>query len=431
MTDQRTFGARAEHYLMACILAGTALAAQPALATTGYFANGTSTESKGMAGAGVAIGTGAMGMVQNPAMGTRYPNRAEACISFFAPSRSATISAPTAATDRLIPGTYKSGNPFFPVPCGGANFALKNGSTLGVMLYGNGGMNTEYSSNFFAGLVPPPGAATTPLGVNLEQLFLQVNYAFEVNDQVSVGIAPIFAAQRFSATGLEAFAGSSLSPANTTNNGDDWSTGYGLSLGVTWQATPNLSFGAKVRSKIDMSPFKSYSGLFAEGGDFDIPATAALGLAYTPESYSALTLTAEWERIFYSKVAALSNTSAPPGGAGGSATGAGFGWKDMDVFRVGAEYVANPRWTLRGGLSYNTAFADGPEALINTLAPATPQWHASIGATWQINDRREFHVAYTHAFDNSLSGVNTAFGGQTVTDRMSQDELTLGMTWKW
>ena len=61
-----------KHVLGASVAAGLALVAAPASATTGYFSNGTSVQSKGMAGAGVAIGTGLMGAAANPAMALRY-----------------------------------------------------------------------------------------------------------------------------------------------------------------------------------------------------------------------------------------------------------------------------------------------------------------------------------------------------------------------
>lgn len=402
--------------LRAALAAGLVLAAAPSMATTGYFSNGTSVQSKGMAGSGVAIGTGIMGMASNPAMGTRYPNQAAACLSFFAPDRSTTVG----------PTTFKSDNDLFVVPCGGANFRLNNGATVGVLMYGNGGMNTEYPVNFFGGV--------GPLGVNLEQLFLQLNYAYEVSDSVSLGFAPIIAAQRFKATGLQAIGGLGLSSDATrlTNNGDDWSYGIGAMAGITVEAGNGLTFGASIRSKIKMGRFKKYAGLFAEAGDFDIPATAKIGLSYTPQARPGLTLTAEWERIFYSGVASISNPF--PNGATllGLPNGHGFGWNDMDVFRIGAEYKLNPKWTLRGGVSYNSMFTDSSQATFNALAPATPQWHVSVGGTMHINERRELHVAYVHAFDNALSGtMPPALGGAPISERMSQDELSVGMTWKW
>lgn len=392
------------------------MVAAPANATTGYFTNGVSVQAKGMAGTGTAIGTGFMGAAHNPAMGTRYPDQGEACLTFFSPDRSVEFGG----------GTFKSENEFFIIPCGGGNFGIRPDTTVGFLMYGNGGMNTEYTTNFLSF-----GGGTSPLGVNLEQLFVSVNVAHQVNERLSIGIAPTLAVQRFSATGLEDFAGFSLDPTALTNNGDDWSHGFGLGLGVLWQATPNLTLGAAYRTEMQMGAFDKYAGLFAEGGDFDIPATLSLGAAYTPPSNPDLTLSGEVQRIFYSDVAAIANPSAPPGGPLGSPTGIGFGWKDMDVVRVAAEYRVNPKWTVRGGLSYNTEFTEPAEAVINTLAPATPQWHASIGASYAWDENKVIHVAYTHALDNDLEGANPALTGPAVARiRMSQNELSVGMSWK-
>ena len=425
MTAPELHFSRSARAATLALAAVTALAA-PAYATNGYFANGYSVQSKGMAGAGVAVETGVMGLANNPALGTRLERQWDVCASGFAPDRSVT----NAPGGPLTPGTFKSRNSFFLVPCGGINLPMGERSSLSFMLYGNGGMNTQYNTNFFAGL----GAGTAPLGVNLEQLFVSANYAFEVSDTFTVGVAPILAFQRFSATGLEAFAGMSANPAAVTGNGDDWSNGIGLNLGVVWEASSEVTIGASYRTEIDMSRFDKYAGLFAGGGDFDIPATASLGIAYTPKANPGLTVTAEVQRIFYGDVPAIANSSAPPGGPLGTAAGVGFGWVDMDVIRLAASYRVNNEWTLRGGISHASSFISNTgNVLINTLAPATPKWHASIGATRQMRNGWSMDIAYTHAFDERFTGANPALTRlpQASSIRMSQHEVSFGLSKRW
>ncbi|MDT8326230.1 MAG: hypothetical protein RQ750_02435 [Roseovarius sp.] len=178
---------------------GLCLLSTPAFSTNGYFANGYGGQSKGMAGAGVAVSTGVLGMAQNPATGVEVGNAAGFCLTTFAPNRSVRV----APGGPLTPGTHKSDNDVFLIPCGGANWALDDRSSLGVFVFANGGMNTEYKTNFFSGL----GAGSAPLGVNLEQAFVTVNYARKVSDRLTFGLSPILAVQRFKATGLEAFTG--------------------------------------------------------------------------------------------------------------------------------------------------------------------------------------------------------------------------------
>lgn len=402
-----------------------AMQATPGHATNGFIANGYGGGSKGMAGAGVAVPTGVLGLAQNPAMGNKVGNQAGMCLTLFAPNRSTTI----APGGPLTPGTHVSKNDLFVIPCGGFNYRINDRSTLGIFAFGNGGMNTEYTTNFFSGL----GAGSSPLGVNLEQLFIAVNYSYAVNDQLSFGIAPVFAVQRFSATGLEAFEGMTLYPGKVTNNGDDWSTGIGLNLGVLWEPTAEWTFGASYRSKINMSKFDKYAGLFAGAGEFDIPATATIGAAFTPAAHPQLTLTAEYQRIFYGSIPAVANPNAPPQGPLGAPNGIGFGWKDMDVIRVAASYKVSPKLTVRGGISHASKFIDDASTVMNTLAPATPQWHASIGGSYKLNDQWGMTFSYTHAFNKAFTGTNPALTGvaQATTIRMRQDEVAIGFTRHW
>ncbi|WP_176473886.1 OmpP1/FadL family transporter [Actibacterium ureilyticum] len=400
--------------------------ATPAAATNGYIANGYGGGSKGMAGAGVAVPTGVLGLAQNPAMGNKIGNSAGFCLTTFAPDRGFTVDG----AGGLQTGTQKSKNDIFFIPCGGANFRLSDRAALGLFMFGNGGMNTEYDTNVF---VPGYGpAGTAPLGVNLEQAFFSANLSYQVNDKLAVGFSPIYALQRFSATGFENFTGFSADPANMTNNGDDWSSGFGFNLGVLYEPNAQWSFGAAYRSRMQMEEFDKYSGLFAEQGGFDVPAVATIGAAYRPPNTPRLTLTAGAQRIFYGDIKALANSSTSLAAPFGADDGPGFGWKDVDVLRVAAIYQANPRLTLRGGLSYATEFTDGENALLNIVAPATPQWHASVGASYKLDDHWGITASYTHAFENSVRGTNPALAPtQPVKIRMRQDELAIGMTYRW
>jgi long-subunit fatty acid transport protein len=66
--------------------------------------------------------------------------------------------------------------------------------------------------------------------------------------------------------------------------GYDTSFGGGVRLGWTWQASQNLKVGATYQSRLWMTKFDKYAGLFAERGGFDIPSNYALGFAYKIDS---------------------------------------------------------------------------------------------------------------------------------------------------
>lgn len=404
------------------------LAALPAHATNGYVANGFGTLSKGMAGAGVAVDAGVVGLSQNPAMGLRVGNQASACVSAFSPQRQVTISG----TGGLTNGTFDSDNELFFIPCAGINFLLDENNALGLTFTANGGMNTEYDTNPFVPGFGPFG--TAPLGVDLAQGFLALNYARRVSPTLTLGIAPIIAFQRFEGKGLENFAGFSTDPASVSNNGTEWSVGGGINIGLLWEPSDQWRFGLSYRSRVYMSRFEDYQGLFAEQGDFDIPATFKAGLAFTPAANPALTLTAEYEHIFYGSIDSIANTGVLPPTAFqlGADNGAGFGWQDMDIFRLAAIWRANDQWTLRGGVSYASDFIDNDEVVFNIIAPGTPKWHLSVGATYDITDSWQISGALTHAINQSFTGTNPFLTpGQPVKLEMHQTELSMGLTYTW
>lgn len=116
----------------------------------------------------------------------------------------------------------------------------------------------------------------------------------------------------------------------------------------------------------------------------------------------------------------------------GADNGAGFGWRDMDVFRLAAIWRANDQWTLRGGVSYASDFIDNDEVVFNILAPGTPKWHLSVGASYGITPAWRISGALTHAINQSFTGTNPFLTpGQPVKLEMNQTEFSLGMTYSW
>lgn len=390
------------------------ITAAPAQATNGYFSHGYGPEAKALAGAGTAHGSSPLAPATNPALAINTGNKAGLCLTHFRPDRDATIG-----------GTkYDSGSNGFNLACGGVNFSLDDGNAaLGLVVYGNGGMNTDY------GVIPQFG--TTPLGVDLAQMFIGVNYAHRLDDKVSVGIMPVLAMQRFKATGLENFQAASMFPNDVTNRGYDYSFGGGVRVGILADVTPWLSLGASYQSKMAMEPFEKYRGLFADQGDFDIPATARVGAAIRP--FDDWTFMVDAEHIFYGDVDAIANIgNAPNCFPLGGANGCGFGWNDMNVFRLAAEWQATDSLVLRTGYSWATDFTDDSEVSFNVLAPATIRNHASAGFSYRINENWGLTGAYTRAFEAEKSGtLRPMMGGAPAKLRMDQHEVSMGVSYRW
>lgn len=179
-----------------------------------------------------------------------------------------------------------------------------------------------------------------------------------------------------------------------------------------------------------MSEFDKYAGLFAEQGDFDIPANWSIGLAAkaTPD----LTFALDLQKIYYSDVNAVGNAMLPNLQTSllGDNGGAGFGWEDMTVIKAGAQWKSSPEWTWRAGLS----FADQPipdsEVLFNILAPGVIETHATLGFTRALAANQDLDVALMRGFSNSVSGTNALDPAQTIELKMDQWEIALGYSYK-
>lgn len=420
-----------------------AVAAPGAFATTGYFSHGYSLKEKGMAGTGVAFAQDALAAATNPAGMVMVGNRMDLGVALFSPLREySTTGAPSGGpgTFPIAPyagGTVDSDNTMFLIPNFGRNWMLDPNSSVGLSVYANGGMNTKwkaedtgpgapgvYSSAAFA-----LGDGTA--GVDLAQLFVSGTYASKMTPTSSWGASVILAYQKFKAYGLETFGAFSSDPSNLSNNGYDDSTGFGLKLGIQGEVSPGISLGASYQSEINMSEFDKYKGLFAEQGDFDIPATANVGLAWKTSKTSVLTF--EIQKIWYSKVKSVGNPMLPnlaPGSLGTS-DGPGFGWDDVDVYRLGYQWQTSPDMTWRVGYIDNSQPIPSTEVVFNILAPAVQEQHITFGLTKQMAKNSEFTFAAMYSPEEKVSGPNPleAPGAQTIELKMKQYEL--GVAWGW
>ncbi len=463
-----------------------AIAAPAAHATNGYFVTGNSAKSNGMGGASIAYAQDAMASASNPSGIALVGNRIDAGIMLFNPLRDGQLDATgldvNGATGGMVTGggadsgKVNSGATLFAIPSAGFAFNMGN-MTVGMSIAANGGMNTRYNSNIYAASLAPaigcnataatcsgsfpstgfagmleldpafggygPGAvndgaldalytnpyAASTLGVNLSQVIIAPTVATKINPDHAIGASLLVGYQRFRAYGLGMFQALSADTAHTTNKGDDDSWGAGVRLGWTGNITSNISLGAQYSSKIYMQEFERYAGLFAEQGDFDIPANFGVGLSVkmTPQT----TVAFDVQRIQYGDVAAIANKGptgdqfmgalaqvllSPPGafsgaGALGSDNGWGFGWEDITVYKLGINHELNSQWTVRGGVDIGENPIGDDQNMFNILAPGVVKNHLMLGFTYAPDQYSEISASVMHAFYEDQSYTYQGTGG--------------------
>ncbi len=410
-----------------CLLAILA-AGLPMLATDGYFSMGYGTASKGMGGIGVALPLDSLSAAANPASLVFLGSQFDLGLALFRPNRDFEVKGNPSGfpgTFGLAPGKIESGSKSFLVPSLGANWKLSDKSAFGVAIYGNGGMNTDYSASVF-------GGGST--GVNLSQLFIAPTYSYKLAELHSVGISAVLAYQQFEAKGLGVFGamGFSADPSNLSNRGTDSSTGYGLRVGYLGQFSPLFSLGASYQTRTRMGELKKYAGLFAEQGGFDIPSNYTAGVAFHPSE--SLTFALDVEKINYSEVKSIANPLKPNLMTAklGNAGGAGFGWRDTTVYKLGVQWQAGRDLTLRAGYNKCKQPIPDSEVLFNILAPGVVEEHVTVGATQAINPNSSASFSLMRAFSKSITGSNPleAPGAQTITLRMDQWDFEIGYSYR-
>lgn len=459
---------------IAVAVALASMVSTSALATNGYFAHGYGAKEKGMAGAGVAKGGNSISTANNPAALLQIEERMDWGFSMFNPVRSMNVSGgpalpsgftpaiggiPSCAQPGVAPcqipfslntGTTESGSEWFAIPSFGFVSKIDDTSSWGLSLYGNGGMNTDYRGGSARILDPntntivdAPGIlGGGSAGVDLSQLFVNTSYAFQASETVGLGVSVIFAAQAFEATGLGPFANISLDATKLTNNGHDISTGFGVKLGANFDLSDNFTLGVSYQSKMAMSEFDDYAGLFAEGGDFDIPATYTIGVAWNTSDSSTLLL--DYQSIEYTGVTSIANGISPItsgqcfdalnttlfSGAPGPATGpgclgadggAGFGWDDVSVIKLGYEWSVGED-TFRVGYSTTDQPIGSGEVNFNLLAPGVVEDHFTAGYTMKQGEN-EWTFFIMYAPEVEVSGPSGFDPTQTISFKMHQLEF--------
>ncbi len=247
-------------------------------ATNGYFSHGFGAKEKGMAGAGVALGGSSISAANNPASLLQVGDSMDFGLSLFSPTRSYSVEGgpylpagtPLFGTFpgcgdgmgpipmpgcyppfSMTPGTVDSDSEWFPMPSFGYSSRIDEDTVWGISLYGNGGMNTDYTggsarllSQATYSLEDSPGTfGAGETGVDLMQLFINTSIAYQINETVGVGASIIVAVQAFEAKGLAPFANNSSNPMALTNNGHDTSSGVGIRLGMNIDVTDELTIG--------------------------------------------------------------------------------------------------------------------------------------------------------------------------------------------
>ena len=410
-------------------------------ATNGYFMIGYGAKSIGMAGSGVATAEDTLIGALNPAGLSSIENGIDVGIRAIGAQRNGSIDCRGIFACNSIVSDRSSRTVFF-IPNFGWKRSISDNIDVGVSVYGNGGINTTYGRAFYRETIArimggSPGSPGFPrtgkLGIDFSQLFIAPTMSYRLSETQTLGISPIFSLQRFSTRGFELFSTLSSDPTSLTGRGTDYNVGGGVRLGWQGQVHSMLRLGAQYTSRIWTGKAEKYSGLLANGGEFDAPSHWTVGMTWLPTSRVKVNF--DYQRILWASIDSIGNagpTAAELGGIIspsrrlGAKNSMGFGWKDQSVFKLGINFAATPKLTLRAGWNHGDSQIPNRETLINIVAPATVNDNITAGASWKLSDS-ELSLAYMHGLRKTNRDHQTNLFGASA--RTSINQFGLDLSW--
>ncbi|MFL0804856.1 MAG: outer membrane protein transport protein [Agarilytica sp.] len=444
---------RLKKNLLSAFTLMSAVVSSQAFATNGYFTHGVTIAEKSMGGAGAAMPTSSLSVDINPASLVDVGDNLDLLVTLFSPKREYSVTGAPSAPAGTTCGascpfsigdgsqSIESGRNYFILPTIGYSKKINDKSAWGIAMIARGGMNTEWSGGN-ATLAPAGTTVELPgtygdgtASSDLKQLYIKGSYSYSVNNTLDIGAALMYIYQGLEITGLGNFAGYSSSPQNISDNGVDYSSGIGIKVGALLNITDNFHLGFSYQPKVDMSEFSEYSGLLAEGGDFDFPENYVLGLSWNIKNNHNFVF--DIQQINYSDIASLGNgisplttgqcAPGPSGGTGlgclGASNGAGFGWEDMTIYKFGYQIPSGEN-LLRFGYSYTDQPIPESETLFNILAPAVIEQHFTAGYSMKSADNKGWEFSFTYALGEAVKGRNPFDSGP---DGVSGQEIELDM----
>ncbi|MBL6989483.1 MAG: outer membrane protein transport protein [Bacteriovoracaceae bacterium] len=414
-------------------------------ATTGMQPIAVGAVYKSLAGAGVAYPNNSFIAVYNPAgLVDLTTSRFDVSVGLFNPERS--FRGDGVVLDPAE-GEVVSRDTLFVLPAVSKSFRLNEKSAWALTMFPKGGGSVVWQHHavfrrFNAGVGANQSGEGVSTKAELQQMLIAATYSRKVGRGHSIGVAPLIGFQRFRNHGIGYFRQVSADPSKLSDNGFDNSFGYGGMVGWQWNATSWLNVGASYQSEIVMQKFEEYAGLFANQGEFNMAPQWTVGVVVSP--LRRLKIALDYQRIAYSAIPALSNphdyplvkkgglnTFAASVGADASRNGgAGFGWDDVNIYKVGVEYRYSDTLDLRAGYSYNNCPIGSEDVLFNILATAVTKEHLAFGFSKRFSKNKyQIDLTYIRGFKNSVKGNNPDnWVDNDVEISMEQNTLEIGFS---
>lgn len=225
-------------------------------------------------------------------------------------------------------------------------------------------------------------------------------------------------------------------------------TAFAVQLGFLYTASSKFSIGGSYTTEQDYDPFTWVSTFaspdlpnFGENRpldyDLDGPRSATLGGGYKPNpktdvafdvmyiEYAGVSGFGSPGGVVYDPATDGPPTPADPPGPGGTVNP--FGWRDVWVYKLGVQYRAGSKWTLRAGYNHSTNPIRAEVVLSATGAPATFSEHYTAGVGFQITPQLRADAAFYVVPREHVEGPYPDLYNQELGRMTTSNGLTAGL----
>lgn len=250
----------------------------------------------------------------------------------------------------------------------------------------------------------------------------------------SLGVSFDIQVERLMVNGLQNFDNPTFSshPGKVTNRGYSYATGFSATFGYRGQITENIAVGATYAPEAKMSKFHKYTGFLIDGR-VNVPEKIGAGIAFS--FCSSWTLCFDWEHVRWSGVRALHKPLAADLTVNklGSKNGTGFGFRNVNYYRVGLQYYPCDNISLRIGFRHANSPVRGSQTAVNALTLDCVENYITCGATWFVTPCNELSFFYAYGFEHTIHGKGAIplvpFGGGNV--KLKEWKNGIGFAWGW
>lgn len=311
--------------------------------------------------------------------------------------------------------------------------------TFGFSAFGVSGFGVDFaeSNSNPINMAQPNGFGH--VASNYMHLQVGLTYAYEITDQLSIGIEPVF-----NYATLELAPNPLSSPSMTLGypEADNaTATGFGAQIGLFYDTKVGLSAGLSYKTAQQMSDLE-FKNTYLDGTaapdvafNMDFPAIYSLGVGY---SNKVLDVAVDYRVVDYENTDGFAES-----GWTQTASVQGFGWENIYVISAGIQYKGFKKAAIRAGLTHNSVPITEELAFFSVSAPAIIENAFQLGMGYEISDKFTLNGVYHHGMSNNnktegnllnpmLASATNPYGaipGTKVGYSMTTDLIMLGISY--